>query len=192
MTQFSWEAVSAIASMISSLAVLVAIVVAIRQLRVGADQVDHLRRSTQLDGTMEIFDRLIGSEQVEARRFILTELSDKLDDPTYRAELALGRFTDRPHPETLVLRLMEMIGTYVKHGLIDEEIIFDIWVSAVIDTWDALERLGVIAAHREANGSLMWENFEFLAGRARRYLAAHDPGALLPWPAAPRADGTKS
>jgi hypothetical protein len=167
MTQVSWEAVSAIASMVSSLAVLVAIVIAIRQLRVGADQVDHLRRSTQLDGTMEIFDRLISSEQVEARRFILTEL-------------AVGRFTDRPHPETLVLRLMEMIGTYVKHGLIDEEIIFDIWVSAVVDTWSALDRLGVIAAHREANGSLMWENFEFLAARARRYLAAHDPGALLP------------
>ena len=180
MTQVSWEAVSAIASMVSSLAVLVAIVIAIRQLRVGADQVDHLRRSTQLDGTMEIFDRLISSEQVEARRFILTELAAKLDDPTYRAELALGRFTDRPHPETLVLRLMEMIGTYVKHGLIDEEIIFDIWVSSITDTWDALDRLGVIALHRQSSGSLQWENFELLAVRARRWLARHEPGALLP------------
>jgi hypothetical protein len=175
-----WEAVTAVASLLSSLAVLAAIIVGIRQVRIGASQVDHLRRATQLQGTMEVFDRLFSPDQVDARNFILTELSAKMQDPVYLAELARGRFVPQTHPEMRVLRLMEMIGTYVRHGLLDEAIIFDIWVSSITDTWDALDRLGVIALHRQSSGSLQWENFELLAVRARRWLARHEPGALLP------------
>jgi hypothetical protein len=51
----SWEALTAVASLFSSVVVLAAVLVAMRQVRVGAQQVEHLRKATQLEGTMKIF-----------------------------------------------------------------------------------------------------------------------------------------
>ena len=76
-----------------------------------------------------------------------------LKDPEYRAELELLSYAKRPHPELEVLRLMEMIGIYIKHGLIDEEIVFDYWSPAIVLSWPVLVDLGVIAAHRAAGGA---------------------------------------
>jgi hypothetical protein len=46
---------------------------AIRQVRVGAEQVEHLRKATQLEGTMKIFAILGSAEMQKARRFIARE-----------------------------------------------------------------------------------------------------------------------
>jgi len=162
----NWEAIAAVASLLSSLAVVGAIIVAVRQVRVGALQVEHLRRATQLEGTMKIFDKLGTAEQFEARRFVAQGLAVALKDPEYRAELELLSYAKRPHPELEVLRLMEMIGIYIKHGLIDEKIVFDYWSPAIVLSWPVLIDLGVVAAHREAGGPAIWENFEYMYDRA--------------------------
>lgn len=174
--QLSWEAVTAIASLFSSIVVLLAVVVAVRQVRVGAAQVEHLRRATQLEGTMKIFGMLGSAEQQTARRFIAVELAERLKDQTFRDEvsmLSMGPSLEE-HRELPVLRLMEMIGTYVKHGLLDAEIVFDYWVPAITSTWERLESLGIIAIHREAVGPEIWENFEALYLRGRRWMG-HSP-----------------
>jgi hypothetical protein len=171
----SWEALSALGSAISSLAVLAAVIVAARQVRVGAQQVQHLRKATQLEGTMKIFEKLAGPEQQDARRFVAIDLPAKLQDPVYRAELGMMTMAPQAHPEMTVLRLMEMVGTYVKHGLLDEEIIFDYWIPAIVNTWEPLQRLGVIQAHRESGGTKMWENYEALYERAQSWLSTADP-----------------
>jgi len=176
----SWEAVSALASAISSIAVLAAVLVAARQVRIGAQQVEHLRKATQLDGTMKIFEKLASPEQHDARRFVSMALAGKLEDPVYRAELGLMAMAPQPHPEMTVLRVMEMLGTYVKHGLLDEEIIYDYWIPAIVNTWEPLERLGVIKAHRDSGGTKMWENFEALYDRAQGWLSTADPYDFLP------------
>ncbi len=173
--QLSWEAVTAATSLFSSLTVLAAVIVAVRQVRVGADQVEHLRRATQLEGTMKIFDKLGSPEQQRARTFIVTELGGRLEDPVFRAELERVPFTYEGHPEIDYLRLMEMVGTYVKHGLLDSEIIFDYWYGVIIAMWSRLETLGVVAAHRGAAGALMWENCEALYHHARAWAAVRDP-----------------
>ncbi|MDB5040590.1 MAG: hypothetical protein JWN27_1316 [Candidatus Eremiobacteraeota bacterium] len=176
----SWEALSASGSAISSIAVLAAVIVAARQVRVGAQQVEHLRKATQLDGTMKIFEKLASPEQQEARRFVAMALAAKLEDPDYRAELGLMTMAPQPHPEMTVLRLMEMVGTYVKHGLLDQEIIFDYWIPAIVNTWEPLQRLGVIKAHRDSGGTKMWENFEVLYERGQGWLSTADPYDFLP------------
>lgn len=173
--QVSWEAVSAIASMISSLAVLVALVIALRQVRVGAAQVEHLRLATQLDGTMKIFEKLASPEQQRSRHFIATELPKLLEDPARREAIKHVAYLPEQFPEMVALRLMEMVGTYVKHGLLDDEIIFDYWYPAIVNAWERLEDLGVIALHRASAGPTMWENYEYLYRRAHRWVAAHDP-----------------
>jgi len=176
-----WEAVAGIASVLSSVAVLAAIVVGIRQVRVGASQVEHLRRATQLEGTMKIFEMLGSAEQFDARRFIVQgELATALADPGYRAELPLMSFAQRPHPELTILRLMEMIGVYVKHGLLDEGILFDFWSPPIVVVWPMLVKLGVIPAHRAAVGPLIWENAEYLYDRAAAYEAGRGAPTLAP------------
>lgn len=171
--QLSWEAVAAIASLLSSIAVLAAIVVGVRQVRVGAAQVEHLRRATQLEGTLKIFDMLGSPEQFDARRFVVQgELAAAMEDPEYRADLALMSFAQRPHPELVILRLMEMIGVYVKHGLLDEAILFDFWSPPIVVVWPMLVELGVIPAHRDAVGPLIWEHAEYLYVHAAAYEAA--------------------
>jgi hypothetical protein len=170
----TWEALTAVASLFSSVAVLAAVLVAVRQVRVGAAQVEHLRKATQLEGTMKIFAMMGSQEQQEARRFIYTELAARLEDPKFRAEVSqLATYPSlQQHPEVQVLRLMEMVGTYVKHGLLDEDIMFDAWVTAVIQIWERLEALGIIALHREAVGLGIWENYEALYHRGRDWLQA--------------------
>jgi len=193
--QVSWEAVTAFASMLSSAAVLAAIVVAIRQVRVGAAQVKHLRRATQLEGTMNIFDKLASEEQVRARRFIANDLAHRMDNPAFRAEVLMMERAPEGHDELKVLRLMEMIGTYVKHGLLDADIIFDYWIPAIITVWERLDSLGVIAAHRAATYPLMWENFEHLYARGKLWLTAATGLPEYAGPAGPanlEASGTKS
>ncbi|MDB5029060.1 MAG: hypothetical protein JWO66_2749 [Candidatus Eremiobacteraeota bacterium] len=175
----SWEAVTAVAALLSSVAVLAAVIVAIGQVRVGAAQVDHLRRATQLEGTMKIFDKLASEEQLRARRFITHELAERLTDPTFRAELAVMTRAEDRHLELKALRLMEMIGTYVKHGLLDAEIIFDYWSPAVEVVWERLDSLGVIAAHRGATTPAMWENFEYLFRRCEEWLVANGQPSML-------------
>lgn len=76
------------------------------------------------------------------------------------------------HKELDVVRLMEMVGTYVKHGLLDEDIVFDYWVPMVVQGWETLDGLGLIAIHREATVPEMWENFEDMYVRAKRWLSA--------------------
>jgi len=169
----TWEAVTAITSLLSSLAVLAAVVVALQQVRVGAAQVEHLRRATQLEGTMKIFAMLGSAEQQRARRFIALELAARLNDPVFRSEVPLLTMAPslEDHHELLVLRLMEMIGTYVKHGLLDADIVFDYWIPAVTTTWERLDALGIITTHRSAVGPEMWENFEDLYWRGQRWRA---------------------
>jgi hypothetical protein len=170
----SWEAVTAIASVLSSATVLCAILVAVRQVRVGAEQVEHLRKATQLEGTMKIFAVLGSPEMQNARRFVAAELPERLKDPAFRAEIALLSAAPslEQHGELVILRVMEMIGAYVKHGLLDPEIVFDYWGPAIIFGWERLDELGIIAIHREAVNPAMWENFEDMYCRARRWYDA--------------------
>ena len=198
----SWEALTALASLISSLAVLAAVLVAMRQVRVGAQQVEHLRKATQLDGTMKIFEKLGSPEQQRSRHFIANELAQRMTEPAFRASMEHVAYLPEQHPGMVALRLLEMVGTYVKHGLIDDDIVFDYWYPAIVNTWERLEDLGVIAIHRGAGGPTLWENFEELYRRARRWVAIHDPTSeARAWTtrptapaaaAAPEPAGTKS
>jgi hypothetical protein len=185
--QTSWEALTAIASLLSSLAVLAAVLVAVRQVRVGAAQVEHLRRATQLEGTMKIFDQLRAPEQQAARSYILNELAAELADPARLPQLhAKWLASAEPSAEERkwlpALTLMEMNGIYVKHGLLDADIVFDYWVPALSRIWELLESHGVIALHRRAFGPEMWENYEYLYRRYEDwYMKRHGVPSASDW-----------
>jgi len=168
-----WNAVTAVATAASAATIAVTVVVAARQLRLTRVQLDHLRRSTQLDGTMKVFDDLHSPTYLRARRFVATDLPKKLEDPRYREEIALGLiWTKNPeeiHEELFVLRTFEAIGSTVRHGLLDKEAVLDVVAPSVIVAWEHLN--DVIDLQRQRIHPRMWENFEHLDRLSRDWFA---------------------
>lgn len=123
---------------------------------------------------MKIYALLMAPEQVAGRRYITEHLRQRFtDDETYRRDLLTMSGDFDAHPEVPVMRLMEMVGVYVKHGLLDENIIFDFWVPLISKARDELTSLGVIEAQRTIEPA-MFVNFEHLV---TRYHARESPAA---------------
>ena len=82
----------------------------------------QLRKATQLEGTMKIADRLADEEYQRALRFVSNNLDERLTDEVFRRDWDAGSslaMDPVKHPEMRVLFTHELIGTYVKEGLIE-------------------------------------------------------------------------
>ncbi|MGA8532804.1 MAG: hypothetical protein WB615_01705 [Candidatus Tumulicola sp.] len=62
----------------------------------------------------------------------------------------------------------------MKHKLIPAESLLDVYAGRIIDAWEIVE--GVVPLVRKRGGSAVWENFEYLAVRARNWNAQHPNG----------------
>lgn len=62
----------------------------------------------------------------------------------------------------------------MKAGLIDQELVAQIWCRNVIQAWEKLEPVAAIG--RRKMGDTVWENFEYLAVLAQDWIAAHPTG----------------
>jgi len=71
------------------------------------------------------------------------------------------------------MRLMEIMGIYVKHGLLHEDIMFDYWIPTITTAWDVVQTLGVIETNRRRVDPQLWVNFEWLIRRYKAWQAAH-------------------
>lgn len=178
-----WEAITAIATLCTGVAIVLTVLLGIRQLRLTGEHLAHLRRATQLEGAMTIFNDLFAPDFRESMRFVLNDLPERMKDPAFREGVErIGLADDTEHKELLILRSFERVGIYVKHGLIDGAIIYDLMLPPIARTWEALA--DVVRVHRALHGDGFWENFEFLydegeAWRRRTQDAAYlKPGYL--------------
>lgn len=163
-----WEAVTAVATLGTGIAIVLTVLLGIRQLRLTGAHLAHLRRATQLEGAMKIFDDFNAPDFRESLRFVTNELPDRMRDPGFRAEVALIGFADdNVHKELHIMRTFERIGIYVKHGLIDGAIIYDLALPPITTSWGALAE--VVAIHRQAFGQGFWENYELLYREGMRW-----------------------
>jgi hypothetical protein len=173
----NWEALSAIGSIVSAVVIAVTVIMAARQVRVTTDQVrltnaqlDHLRRTTQLEGAMKIFDEITTPEFREAVRFVVHDLRERMKDETFKAEVRFPESADdASHKENVVHRMFERVGAYVKQGLLDGEILYTVNPMAILSTWENMAE--VIAIQREVLTPLRGENFEYLYNGARNWAA---------------------
>ena len=106
-------------------------------------------------------------------------MTDDYDDevvwikPSFRRSLAQIPIDRREHPELYLCDLYNHIGSFVRSGLIDEEIYLQTdWYNANL-YWNLLK--DVIAEGRR-NRPYTFENFEWLAARAKRWIALHPKG----------------
>ena len=122
----NWEAVAAVGSVLSATVIAITVIFASRQVKVGArqaqltnDQLNHLRRSTQLEGAMRIFEEMDKLEFREAVRFVVHDLHTHMQNEQFRDAVAFPEAApDGVHKENVVMRFFERVGAYVREGLV--------------------------------------------------------------------------
>ncbi|MDQ6823194.1 MAG: hypothetical protein M3Z07_01645 [Candidatus Eremiobacteraeota bacterium] len=175
-----WEAVTATGTVISALVIGITVIFASKQVRVGAEQakitnaqLNHLRKSTQLQGAMEIFLEMDRPDFREAVRFVLHDLKERMTDEVFRSEVAFPEACDDTvHKENLVLRAFERIGAYVRGGLLDGDLLYTVVPTVILSTWEHLA--AVVAIQRESISVLKAENFEYLYNGAKIWSREHE------------------
>jgi uncharacterized protein YheU (UPF0270 family) len=164
----NWEAIAAVSTAFTGLVILTTALAAVREVRIAGehsratrDQLEHLRKATQFEGALAVFSELDTPLQLNARHFVQFELTDRMKSEQFREEVALIAGADElEHKELTVLRCFERIGTYVRKGWVDPDVVYMVASGRVIITWRALEE--VVAIHRSITGPRFWENYERL------------------------------
>jgi len=169
-----WSAISAIGTAATALVVAVTALFGFHQLKLTRIQLEQLRRATQLEGAVKIFDYLSSPSYLEARHFVATQLAASLEDPVFRQEVQLGviwtQNMSTVHHEQVVLRTFETIGSHVQEGLLDCDVIISTVGLPALVAWEHLSP--VVEIHRSVVHSRMWENFERLHEAAKAWFLA--------------------
>ncbi len=175
----TWEALTAAGSVASALVIAVTVIFAAKQVRVAAnqanltnEQLNHLRRSTQLQGAMNIFKDMDDKAFREAVRFVVHDLRKHLSDPAFLGAVAFPEAADdNVHKENIVLRFFERVGAYVREGLLDGRLIYTVVPTTIISTWESLSE--VVSIQRAAVSQLKAENFEYLYEGTKTWADSH-------------------
>jgi hypothetical protein len=138
-------------------------------------QLSHLRAQNQLTGLLTVLARVEDprfNEWVDGARVMLTS---RLPDPAYRRAVMDGTFERKDNPWLNLANSYDWVGSLVKHNLIPEESLLDVYSDRIIGAWTIIE--GVVPLVRSRSGPGTWENFEYLVVQAQKYNAEHAEGA---------------
>jgi len=139
-------------------------------------QLRHLRRANQFAGLQSTFEMLQDPSVREIVNYVRHDLAQKMEDPAFREGLRtpIGVPVDRRnHPEYHLCDMYNHIGSFVRSGLIDESIYLQTeWVNVGL-YWGLLR--SAIAEGRKTKPHI-FENFEWLAARAQRWVDSHPHG----------------
>jgi Domain of unknown function (DUF4760) len=169
----SLELVNTLATFGTFLVIAATAIAAVVQLR-------HARSSNHIAALNELRETTETPDFRAAQHFVMTELPVKLQDPALRYQFGKpAARTDEMRPliakVNAIGNFYENVGVLVKTGLVDRELINQIWADNVRAAWDSLAPLAAI--HRLRAGDAVWENFEYLTVLAQDWLAAHPKGA---------------
>lgn len=154
----TWEALTATATLVTTLIIAVTAVVAIIQIR-------HLRAANQLTAAMALMTEL--ENLADARTFVANELDEKLKDPGFRAALGSSRFDRREHLEIIVGNYWEKFGVLLRKGLLDKQLFLDWGAQGCLRDW---KQLRVVTALIRGPSPQVWRDFEYLAHLAAIHL----------------------
>jgi len=138
-------------------------------------QLRHLRAQNQLTGLLTVLARVEDphfNEWVDGARELL---KSRLSDPAYRRSIMDGTFERKNNPWLNLANSYDWVGSLVKHQLIPEESMLDVYAGRVIHAWNIVE--GIVPLVRSRAGPGVWENFEYLVVRAQEWSQQHANGA---------------
>jgi hypothetical protein len=147
-------------------------IVAIVQLR-------HARSGNQIAALYKVRETSESRELRDAQHFVFTELAEKMRDPAFRYQVQHRAARTNENQASIakiitVGNFWESIGTLVKAGLLDKNLVFEAWSGHVADDWEKLAP--VTAMWRRTRGIVLMENFEYLAVLSQDWDAAHPNG----------------
>jgi Domain of unknown function (DUF4760) len=168
----SLELVNTLATFGTFLVIAATAIAAVVQLR-------HARSSNSIAALNELRETTESSEFQAAQHFVLGELSVRMQDAAFRYGIAVpASRTEETRPLSSKMNTVgnfyEGMGVLVKTGLVDRELVFQIWADVVIGAWQRLAPVAAIARRRL--GDVLWENFEYLTVLSQDWLAAHPKG----------------
>ena len=136
-------------------------------------QLRHIRRGNQLPGLLSVLELFQQPQIHELVNFVRQDLTSRMQDPEFRASLSKVPIDRRQHPELHLCELYEEIGSYLRSGLIDEELFLRAHWYNVGLYWQLLAPTIAIARQPRP---YIFENFEYLATRADAWKNAHPQG----------------
>jgi predicted DNA-binding transcriptional regulator len=168
----SLELVNTLGTLGTFLVIAATAIAAIVQLR-------HARSSNHIAALNELRETQETSDFQAATQFVAAQLSLKMQDPAFRYQLVVR--AARTDQFRSILRMMatvenyyESIGVLVKTGLVERELVMQIWANHIISAWERLAP--VVAIIRRELGPAGSENFEYLTVLAQDWMAAHPNG----------------
>lgn len=138
-------------------------------------QLRHLRAQNQLTGLLTVLARVEAPEfnsWVDGARDLI---ATRMPDPAYRQAISNGTFERKDNPWLNLGNSYDWVGSLVKHQLIPEEPLLDVYAGRVVQAWDLVEEL--VPLMRARLGAGVWENFEYIVVRAREWWREHPDGA---------------
>jgi hypothetical protein len=140
-------------------------------------QLRHVRRSNQLAGLQSTFEMLLDPAVRELVNYVRHDLADRMKDERFRESLLQIPIDRREHPELYLCDMYNHVGSFVRNGLIDEQIYLQTEWYNVNLYWGLLHE---VVAQSRANRPFLFENFEWLASRAKRWADEHPRGDYPP------------
>lgn len=166
----SWEELTAVATLGTVVVIGASAIAALIQLR-------HMRASNELEAVLSLQRDFQSPEVQAALQYVQDQLSLRLDEDRYRDELAtIGFISIERHPELIACNWFTQMGTFLKHGLISESTLMDLYARLIRYYWKELSP--AIAVMRRKRGDGQYSEFEFLALRASAWLDGHSQGAF--------------
>jgi Domain of unknown function (DUF4760) len=162
------EWVTAIATVFTALVIAASAVAALMQIR-------HMRKSNEIEIIAKWTEAMESEEFGAARAFVVTELPRILGDRARLAALSWTPFPTELQPVRTISNHFESVGAFIKLGNVDEHVACELWGLVVLECWRAASP--VIQFMREKYGTnAVWENFEYLAVLADRWITEHPQG----------------
>lgn len=130
-------------------------------------QLRHLGSSNQLEALND-FRQNFESLEIQGARTLVPLIQERLKDQSCRLELQQAHVPDWAQPALPACRLFELLGLYVKHGIVSQDVACDLWAPVVMRYWEDFAPLIVIV--RRTRSEALLENFEMLACLCKRWL----------------------
>lgn len=134
-------------------------------------QLRHMRLSYQMTNASSLLETYWTPQFQSWLHFVIYDLSQRLEDPTYREELRRVPADKTRHPEIYVCEYYSIVGAYVKNDLMPREIFLANGSADAVRAWDRLT--DPVRLMREADDALLYRDFEDLAALCRDWLAKH-------------------
>lgn len=170
-TFMSLEAWSTAASVGTFVVIAATAIAALVQLR-------HMRSSNQIAAINEMRKTLESENFARARRVIAEDVPKLIADAAGRRQLGADIFPPEVDCVRDVGNFFEVMGVFVKLGIIDRALVCDLWDGVVFRTWKQLEP--VVMIRREVRYSGVWSSFEYLAVLCEQSLLRNEGGYYPP------------